>query len=209
MMRSLVIVAALVLAPAVADAVLCKTKHGAVVERPSCKRKEAPLDLAAAGATGRKGDAGARGTSTARLRAFDASGQPIGYVNGNGYILILHEGRALTVAADEDGFNRDGVLYFAAPGCVGPAFVYGSGLLASAAPMRGNTAYYGGDPVAEYPYASYQGGSEPPPVGCMSGTYDDLTRLCCITGNGTVFAGPAVPVDLGAFTPPFRVEVER
>lgn len=208
-MRPLALAATLVLVPVAAEALLCTTRHGAVVERSSCKRKEAPLDLAAAGATGAKGEPGTRGPSTARLRAFDADGQPIGYVDGRGYILIPHQNRVLAVAANEGGFVRDGFLFFAAPGCVGPASVDGPGLLAAAAPMRGNTAYYAGDPITDVTYQSFQRGTEPPPVGCTPGTYDEPTGLCCTTGSATIPLGPAVPVDLSTFTPPFRVEVQR
>ncbi len=211
-MRSLtaaVLAGVLALLPATGHALLCTNKKGAVSERTACKRKEAILDLTAAGATGPKGDAGSDGASLPRLRAFDATGRAIGYVNGIGFVVVVQDGRAIEIPAGDSGFQPFGYLFFAEPACTGASFVGSFGLLITSASVHDGTAYYAGEPIADHAYQSVREPTLAPPFGCMSGSYDVATGLCCSASVGTTRSGPATPLELGGFAAPFHVEVER
>ena len=67
MPRTLIVVLLMAMAvgPAVDAAVLCQRHSGALFVRPACKKKEVPVDLAALGVVGAKGDSGAPGEARA------------------------------------------------------------------------------------------------------------------------------------------------
>jgi hypothetical protein len=205
----LAMMAIVVLAPAGAGAVLCASKKGAVAERPACRKKERVLDLGAVGAAGPPGEPGAPGASHPRLRALDATGAFIGYVSAFGILTVEREARVLQVEANAAGFVTSRDLFFTAPACTGVALVGSFDLLFESPSVRGTTAYYAGEPIVEQPFASFEAPTEPPPDGCTAGTYDAATGLCCFTQAGMTYAGPAMPIALGTFTSPFRVEVAR
>jgi hypothetical protein len=205
----LALMAIVVLAPAGAGAVLCASRKGAVAERPACRKKERVLDLGAVGAAGPPGEPGAPGAGHARLRALDASGAFIGYVNAFGIVTVEREGRVVQVEANAGGFVASRELYFTAPACTGVALVVSFDLLFESPSVRGTNAYYAGEPIVEQPFASFEAPTEPPPGGCSTGTYDVATGLCCYTQGGVAYAGPAMAIALGTFTTPFRVEVAR
>jgi hypothetical protein len=192
-----------------ADAALCRTKSGALVVRTACTRKKPPVDLAALGAARPTGDPGPRGTSSPRLRALDANGTFIGYLNAVGDVLVRSGSHVIFVAAGTEGFVEGGTLSFEAPACTGPPLVSGSAHLVRPAPVHGTTAYAQGDPVVARALLSYRGLSPAQLCTGAGTTYDPATGTCCRSLATTSAVGPAIPIDLGGLTSPFRVEIEQ
>jgi hypothetical protein len=191
------------------DAALCKTRKGALVVRDGCKRKETPADPSTFGVVSSDGDPGPRGTSTPRLRAFDAIGAFIGHVSAAGFIVLQTGDRAIYLQAGTDGFHAGGSLFFEAPGCAGTALVANPGHLVPRPPVHGTTAYLVTNPVE--PHAIQSSLATTDPLNCMGpmDTYDVATQLCCGSAAFSIDAGPAVPIDLSGHAPPFRVEIDR
>ena len=207
-----ILVASLVaVTPRGADAELCRTRRGALVARDTCKRKEAALDLAAVGAAGPKGDRGPRSSgSHPRLRALDAAGTPLpGYLTGAGDVVMPHGSRALRIGVGADGFESVDFLLFEAMDCAGERLVADPGTLVLSVPVVGTTAYSAGDPLQVRAFQSRSFPEAAQSCTAGGGTYDVATGFCCRNVPGALRAGPATPIDLGAFTPPFRVEIER
>lgn len=210
-MRPLLLALALVaVAGRPAQAVYCKNKSGAVFSRETCKRKEVPLDLAAIGAAGAKGDPGPAGTGQARLHAVDASGQPLpGVLTGRGTLVYTVGGRLLSFSPRPVGF-LGGSFFFDAMNCVGPRLVKVTDNLYDETPVLGTTAYFAGDPVQAHDTLSNAFPSTVQECTGAGRTYDAASGLCCNDAlAGSIDAGPATPVPLGAFTSPLRVEVEE
>jgi hypothetical protein len=209
-MRFLVLLVALTLVAGSgprAEAAFCKTKGGAVFSRDKCKRRETTVDLAAnAGAA--KGDVGPAGESQPRLRVVDSAGRQLpGSIAFDSRFVYRDGTRIFAIVVHPDGLSGAGFLYSGA-GCTGDRFVRGGmGDFYLTVPVDHATAYYAGDPIAMGTFAS---GSFPSsPSGCMGAgqTYIAASGLCCNNSPTSAVAGPATPVDLSGFTPPFRVEV--
>jgi hypothetical protein len=199
----------LAVTPPRVDAALCRTRHGALVVRGACRRKEVPLDLAAVGVGGPKGDPGPKGGSHHRLRAFDASGKPLpGYLSARGDVIVPQGSRAVRVRATLDGFEAGGQFFFDAMNCTGQRLV-DEGPLVHQTTVVGTTAYYAGDPVELHAFQSSLFSLTAAECNGPGDTYDPAIGFCCRNYTGAVRAGPAAAVDLGAFTPPFRLEIER
>jgi hypothetical protein len=192
-----------------AEAAFCKTKGGAVFSRDKCRRKETAVDLAAsAGAA--KGDAGPPGGSQPRLRAVDAGGRQLpGSFAFDGRFVYRDGTHVFAIVVHPDGLSGIG-FYYNGAGCTEDRFVQaGQGDLYASVPVEFAAAYYAGDPVEMRTFLS---ASYPTtPADCMGAgkTYSATTGFCCYDSPTSAVAGPAVPVDLSAFTPPFRVEVEE
>jgi hypothetical protein len=193
-----------------ADAAFCKTKGGAVFSRDKCKRKETAVDLAAsAGAA--KGDPGPRGVSQPRLRAVDSAGRQLpGSFAFDGRFVYRDGTRVFAIVVHPDGISG-GASYYSGPACTGDRFVRGpeEDNFYPTVPVDHATAYYAGDPVAMGTFASSSSATDP--ANCMGAgrVYSAATGTCCFDSPITGKAGPATPVDLSGFTPPFRVEVEE
>jgi hypothetical protein len=197
-------------APPRVDGALCRTRRGAVFLRDACKRKEAPLQLLGLGAAGPKGDPGPRGASRPRLRAFDATGTPLpGHVTGLGDVVIPRGSRAVRVRAGSNGFQPSESFYFEAMSCAGQRLVLDEGTLVEQATIVGTTAYYAGDPVQDLLVGSQLYPDTAQRCAANGGTYDAGIGFCCVSAGGTRRVGPAAPIDLGTFAPPFRVELVR
>jgi hypothetical protein len=195
-----------------ADAALCRTKRGAVFVRDACKRKETALDLVAVGAGASKGDPGQKGASFPRLRAFDASGTPLpGHLTGRGELVILRGTRALHLRVGVNGFQPSGRFYFDAMSCAGQRLVLDEGFLidSTTATFAGTSAYYAGEPVQQHATQSQLYDATEQECTSRGGTYDATIGFCCGNFTEDVPAGPAMPIDLSAFQPPFRVVIER
>jgi hypothetical protein len=192
------------------DAALCKTRKGAVFVHDACKRKEVALDPAAIGAAGPKGDPGPPGSTQPRLRAVDANGQRLpGFVTARGRLVYPVGSRTVAFTIRVSDFIGEAFV-FEAMNCAGPRLVSVYGDLSSPAAFIGTTAYYGGDPVQDHPVQSTLVPTAA--QNCMGPgqTYDPVNGLCC--SNNAAFsttAGPATPIDLGGFAPPFRLELEE
>jgi hypothetical protein len=200
--------AVLVLAPLAADATLCKRRNGAVVERTKCRKRETAVDLAAVGAVA-AGEPGAAGASHPRLRAVDANGASIGFVNASGEILMLDGDRALYLRATGDGFTPTGSFFYQAPGCTSPPLVFTNDELVRFVTVIGTNVYLGAD--AGQPRATQSSASPTPESICMiqGGTFDAAKQLCCFVHVDVINLATPVAIDLSRFVPPFRIEVER
>jgi hypothetical protein len=192
-----------------ANALLCRTRAGALFVRDACKRKETAVDPATLGGPSPSGDTGAKGASTPRLRVVDANGLFVGFASATGDVQLVHAGRVLILEAGTDGFHPGRPVYFEAAGCVGPALMAGPASVMRRSPIHGSVAYYAGAPVTRRTLLSSL--EARPAAHCMDGgqTYDAVTGLCCTPTNTIDDAGPASPFDLSAYVPPFRVEVDR
>jgi hypothetical protein len=191
-----------------AHAVLCRTKKANVFERAACRKRETVVDLAAAGIA-LPGEPGAKGASQPRLRAVDADGKSIGFVNGSGDILFVGGGRGLYVQANADGFPRSVALFFDATGCTGPPHVIARDTVVYRAGVLDGAAIVAGDPIQTHAFKSESFSTSRSICTSQNGTYDASTGVCCEPTSLTIAGGPATRVELGAFRPPFRIEIER
>jgi hypothetical protein len=200
--------AVLALAPLAVEASLCKRRNGAVVERTKCRKREVAVDLAAVGAV-TPGEPGAAGASHPRVRAVDANGTFIGFVNTAGEILMLDRDRALYLGATGDGFTPRGTFYYEASGCTGPPLVFATDELVRSVTVYGTTAYVAAD--AGQKRTAQSSASSTPASTCMlyGGTFDATRQLCCHSGPYVLNLSAAVAIDLSHFVPPFHVEVDR
>jgi hypothetical protein len=201
----LVLVASLA---APAGAALCRKRNGTVVSRDTCRKKETTLDLAVLGA-GAKGADGAPGTTPPRLRVVDATGQRLpGLVNPSGHYIQAVGAKTVRITIETGGFPPSRGFHFETVDCTGsPLVAENTDEFFVTIPVRGTTAFYAGDPIVEHATKSQQ---YPTTMAACSGTgfaYDAATGLCCITTDSTTLAGPATPLDLGQWVPPFRVEI--
>ncbi len=205
----LVVVGLAAVTPPRVDAALCRTKAGTLVVRPACTPKRPPVDVSALAAGSPKGDRGPAGVSAPRLRIFDTGGRFVGYLNAAGDVFFESEGKVLIAAVGTDGFTPGGSLYFEASGCAGTPLIATALRPAMRLVVHGTTGYLPGAPPAEHSVQAYLFAI--PAQYCTSpgSVYDVNTNLCCSPFTTTVEGGPAVTFDLGGFTPPFRLEVER
>jgi hypothetical protein len=205
--RTLVLLTILALA-APADALLCRARNGALSVRDACKRKETVIDPATLGGPGAQGDTGPAGPSTKRLRVVDANGTAVGVLAANGGLLLSSAGRVLMLDAGTDGFHPGDSLYYEAPGCIGPAYASGPIALLYRATVHGTVAYYPGTPIETRSIQSFTFPTAADGCTMPGDTYDGSTGLCCFVYATTSLFGPAIPVDLGGFAVPFRLEVD-
>jgi hypothetical protein len=196
--------AAVAVAAARADAALCRTKSGALFVRDACHRKETAVPLP-------KGDAGAPGASTPRVRAFDSTGKLIGFVDGIGHAVFIHEGIALYLNPMVDGFLKAGNIYYEALDCFSAPLMSPEGAYYSAVQLVGSDAYYPGSPIELRAVRSSLTPIDPTFCATLSGTYNASNGTCCFNYGGATMlrVAPALPLDLSGFTPPFHVEIER
>jgi hypothetical protein len=204
--RLLALVVAAAIAPHAADAALCRTKGGALFVRDACKRKETAVVVP-------KGDQGPMGASPPRVRALDAGGRTIGFVNGNGNVVIQQGNVAVAVRTLGDRFPPTGGIFFETPDCTGARFLYpGYSTMYQGARVIGSTAYYGGEPVVEHTLASSLSGFfSQSDCTTAGGTFIAALGACClpVTPPRLEADAPALEIDLGTFTPPFHLEIER
>ncbi len=198
------VVLALGAPPQYADAILCRAKNDAVFVRDTCKRKETPVDLV-------KGDAGPKGASSLRAHVVDAAGRTIGHLTAFGEIVMREGDIALRAHATVDGFIQFSGLYFPGASCSGTPLVTGLVTLYQPLAVVGTSGYYAGDPIVRRSLASAMTQTTAPNCVSPGQTYDAATGMCCSTfvTLPMLSAGPAIPFDIGGFTPPFRVEIER
>jgi hypothetical protein len=196
--------AAVAVAAPRADAALCRTKSGALFVRDACHRKETAVPLP-------KGDAGAPGVSTPRVRAFDSTGKLIGFVDGIGHAVFIHEGIALYLNPMVDGFLKAGQIYYEALDCLSAPLMAPEGAYYSAVLLVGADAYYPGSPIELRGVRSSLMQLDPTSCATLMGTYNASNGTCCSNFGSTYMqrAAPALPFDLSGFTPPFHVEIER
>lgn len=187
-----------------ADAILCRAKNDAVFVRDACKRKEVPVDLP-------KGDPGPKGASSLRARVVDAADKTIGHLTAFGEIVMRQGDVVLHARATVDGFVQASAVYFDAADCAGTPLVQATVTLYQRLEVIGASGYYTSDPIARHAVLSAL--TKRLAANCMGAgqTYDAASGLCC-TNLGTPWmtpAGRAIPLDIGGFAPPFRVEIER
>jgi hypothetical protein len=110
-----------------------------------------------------------------------------------------------------NGFEPTGEFYYDAVNCTGTRLVLDDGLLinSSFAPFAGGFAYYAGAPVQQHAMQSQLAQDTEQACTASGGTYDATIGFCCRNFTDDIIAGPAMPIDLGAFQPPFRVVIER
>lgn len=125
--------------------------------------------------------------------------------------MILRGTRALHLRVGVDGFQPSGAFYFDAMNCAGQRLVLDEGLLVDStfATFAGGSAYYAGDPVGQHAILSQLSDATEAQCTGSGGTYDATIGFCCRNFTLDVVAGPATPIDLSAFQPPFRVVIER
>ncbi|HXJ34192.1 MAG TPA: hypothetical protein VMS22_09155 [Candidatus Eisenbacteria bacterium] len=187
-----------------ADAALCRGKGGALFVREACKRRETPVVVP-------KGDQGPTGPSGPRVRAVDASGKAIGFINASGLVVVRQGDVALAMTATTDGFVPTGGLFFETTDCSGAGFVpFQYSTLYQRARVVGRTAYYTGEPLTDHLLKSVLAIQTPSACTTAGGTYNVLLDACCEPRTPfTEATGPALSLDLDAFTAPFHVEIER
>jgi hypothetical protein len=213
-MRSLPLLLAVALVAAggrPAGAVFCKSKGGALFMREKCKRKETAVDLAASGAAP-IGDSGATGKSQPRLRLLDSKGVQLpGTLDLFGKFVYRDGSHVFSLRVGPAGFQGN-EIYYEGANCTGARFILSADFyLYGPAHVEGTTAYYAGDPIAmQTIMSSAVVSSESDCTGLLT-TYLAASGLCCTTFMSPFAnpAGPATAVDLGAYTPPFTVEVEE
>ncbi|HXJ34191.1 MAG TPA: hypothetical protein VMS22_09150 [Candidatus Eisenbacteria bacterium] len=205
---TLVVIALLAVPARPVEAAFCKSRSGAVFVRDRCKRKETSIDLAAsAGAP--KGDVGAQGRSQPRLRAVDSGGRRLpGTFDVAGRFVYRDGDHVFGIVVHSDGFSGGGFGYNGM-GCTEDRFVAASEELYTSVPVELGIAYYAGEPIAMRTFMSSAYPSTPAACTGVGKTYVPATGFCCSDGPSSVRSGPATPVDLSGFTPPFRVEVEE
>jgi hypothetical protein len=202
--RLLAVVVLVAVAPHAADAALCRTKGGALFIRDACKRKETAVAVS-------KGDQGPMGTSPPRVRAVDAAGRTIGFINGSGNVVFQEGNVAVAVRTLGDRFQPAGEIFFETADCTGTRFVFpGYSTLYMIARVIGTTVYYAGEPVVDHTFASSLFAISESDCTTAGGTFIAAVGACCRPATPfTAPAAPALEFDLGSFTPPFHVEVDR
>jgi hypothetical protein len=98
-------------------------------------------------------------------------------------------------------------LFFLASNCAGNAFVAIENCLVRQVAIRADdtgtpvTAFFPRDPTSLLGYQSIED-VVPPGNPCTNGTLLSPTR-CCHNVSGVAEAGPAQPIDVSGYTPPF------
>jgi hypothetical protein len=207
--RSVLLLVLIALVGEPAHAVLCRTRTKAVFSRTECRKKETAIDPASIGGA-IKGEPGAAGTAPARLRAVDANGQRLpGIVNANGFYVHVVGTRLFRIDLGLEGFPTNRGLFFDAAQCAGQPLVRTSTEFFDTLAVRGTTAFMAGDPIVSRTIVSQEFPTSPSTCTGLGGTYTLATGLCCFPDPMTADAGPATPIDLSAFVPPFHLEAEE
>ncbi len=206
---ALLAVVLVALAATPSDAILCATKRGALAVRIACEKKETAVDPARLAGTAPAGTPGEPGRSFARIRALDANGTFIGWLNAAGDIVLRAGDRAFILLASAAGFRENDGLYYEAPGCLGPGLVVGDDELVRRIPVLGTTAYAPTAPFRTVTVLSTRYPTTEANCTGNGGTYDPSTGWCCGPYSSELTAGDPTPIDLGGFVPPFGTEVLR
>jgi hypothetical protein len=183
--------------------VLCKRKSGALALREACKKKETAVD---ASAIGTLGPAGAAAPS---LRVVDANGRQVGDFTDRGSTVIFAVGEvSLEIAVGSDGFTQQVSFLHTSDDCSGDRYMslFAPERLARFAGVVGTTAYYAVPPGQELTFAAFEFITSA--ADCTAGAGTVLPNgLCCSKSTNVINAALPATFDLGAYVPPFRVEV--
>jgi hypothetical protein len=202
-----VLAASLVARAAGAD-VLCSGHKGRVFVRPSCKKREMPLELPK-GATGATGAA-----APAPVRVVDGAGHQVGLyaqpASEDSDLAVLFEvgSRLVWYYVMPQGFMTFFEFYHLVPHCADPPLMVGApGALVRHGLVRGTTAYYPEDPIElQHPVSR-----EKPPGGPSCGADETLPdgNCCEALASSTATVGPVTKAfDLPSLglTPPLHLE---
>jgi hypothetical protein len=181
-----------------ADAVLCKTKAGAVVLRDACRAKETTLDMSVVGPGGAPGAPGADGAvGSPPLRLIDATGRVVGpvvmlfwYVQEDAdslpgstlmHVLIRHDavGGAAVLGIDYAG-QPSGSVFWTGANCTGDAMALGDTFL-PVVEVIGSTMFVPGMPMTAPSIGALEQVNTS--TGCTSVT---PRGGCCLGAGGTL-----------------------
>jgi len=200
------------------SAVTCKSKSGALAERPTCKRKETRLELLQVGLVGPQGDTGEQGPPGAaapRLYLADATGKRFpGSLTLESTLLFAAGSRTVQALVNPSGFGAKSFeLLFEEEHCDGAAYI--ESIQKQAVSFMyfdgGASLFYAGDPIQMRHIKSRLAVAQQSACTGPNATYYDVSLgACCETFDaGSVLTGPKAVVDLGAWTPPLHAELEQ